>query len=303
MSSIQTQNTTSAACKYNGSTARSLTRGLIPERAIQHYPDLACDLDAPKFCQAVKRFQIEHMGENSRTADGKLGPMTWKTLLGNFEPVMSHDNYIVDAGRRIPIGHDTSSYTVINFDQTEGYSLHEAGHFSSWKNRDIDRVIMHWGGLDPKHLHAVMNVPDRKVSTHFGIGLLDGRPVVCQYIDLSHKTWHAGKFNKNSVGVDICQQPVYKWSSRYKEMGYDIKKIKNPTDRGNVNILSLDPRIEQATRDFVRDLLAMLELKEKAPGHHGVIDDIEPYTLVGHHHLTRKKWDIACWWHDIFTPV
>lgn len=301
MSSLQTQNTTTAACKYNGSTARSLTRGLIPDNAINKYPDLACDLDSPKFCHAVKQFQVDHMGETTRSADGKLGPMTWKNMLSNFEPVMSHDNYIVDAGRRISIGHDTSPYKVINFDQTEGYSLHEAGHFSAWANRDIDRIVMHWGGLDPKHLHAVMNVPDRKVSTHFGIGLLNGEAVVCQYIDLSHKTWHAGKFNTNSVGVDICQQPVYKWSSRYKDMGYDIKKIKNPTDRGNVNILSIEPRIAKATEAFVRDLLSILELKENAPEHHGVINDVTPYTLVGHHHLTGKKWDIACWWDDIFS--
>lgn len=291
-----------SACKYNSTTAEKLVgpRG-IPPRALEAYPDLAEELSSIKFYQAVKAFQVDCMGEAARNADGKLGPMTWHRLLSHFQPVMAHDNYIVERGRRVLIGGDAAPYRVLNFDQSGGYSLHEAGHFTPWGNQGIDRVIMHWGGLDPKHLHAVMNVPDRKVSTHFGIGLIEGIPTVCQYIDLAHKSWHAGVHNTNSVGIDICQQPVYKWSSRYKDLGYDIKKIKNPTDRGNTNILSLEPRIASATRAFVRDLMDVLGLNESAPDHHGVVSDPDQYTLLGHHHLTSRKWDIACWWNDVFT--
>ena len=248
----------------------------------------------------MRAFQIEHMGESPQSADGKLGPMTWKAMLRVFDTVMPSERYVVERGRRIPIGGDDSAYSVLNFDQPDGYSLHDAGHFTPWGNRGIDKVIMHWGGLDPKHLHAVMSVPDRRVSTHFGVGLIDGEPVVCQYIDLAHVTWHAGRYNGDSVGVDICQQPVYKWSGRYRDQGYDIKKIKNPTRRGNKNILSLDPRIARATSEFVRDLMGALGLKERAPDHHEVVDDPDQYTLLGHHHLTRRKWDIACWWGDLF---
>jgi len=300
MSDKHSMPTTRNACTYNNKTARALIGSLgIPERALNEFPGLAEDFNTPSFSDAVRDFQVSCGLPRSHT-DGKLGPMTWKSLLAKYEPVMPSDNYVVISGRRIHIGTATSPYKVLNYDQTGGASLHQAGHFSSWANKNIERVIMHWGGLDPKHLHAVMNTPTRKVSTHFGIGLIDGEAAVCQYLDLSHKAWHAGKFNTNSVGIDICQQPDYKWIQRYRDRGYDVKKIKNPTHRGNKNIISLDPRIARAAGAFVRDLMEKLELKESAPESHDVVSDVSPYTLVGHHHLVAKKWDIACWWGDVF---
>lgn len=292
--------TTRNACVYNNKTARSIIGSLgIPGAAISKYPGLSDDYGTPNFASAVRDFQVD-CGQPRSHTDGKLGPLTWKALLCRFDPVMPSDNYVVMAGRRIHIGSSSSPYTMINYEQTGGKSLHEAGHFSAWANRAPERVIMHWGGLDPKHLHAVMNTPTRKVSTHFGIGLVDGDAVVYQYLDIAHKAWHAGKFNNNSIGVDICQQPDFKWIQRYKDRGYEVKKIKNPTHRGNRNIISLDPRIARAAGSFVRDLMEKLELKERAPDTHDVVPDVSPYTLLGHHHLVSKKWDIACWWGDIF---
>ena len=302
MSEKQSMPTTRNACSYNKRTAAKIIGPLgIPQSAVDAFPGLAQPIESVCFADAVREFQV-NCGQPRSHTDGKLGPMTWKALLSKYEPVMPHDNYVVLAGRRIHIGNSASPYTLINFDQSTGISLHEAGHFSAWGNDEIERVIMHWGGLDPKHLHAVMNTPTRKVSTHFGIGLIDGMPVVYQYIDLAHKAWHAGKFNTRSIGVDICQQPDYKWIQRYKDKGYDVKKIKNPTERGNKNIISLDPKIARAAGAFVRDLMLKLELKERAPEHHNVVPDVTPYTLVGHHHLVAKKWDIACWWDDVFPP-
>ena len=300
MSEKQSMPTTRSACAYNKKTAMSLIGSFgIPASAIDQYPGLGESPESALFANAVRDFQVD-CGQPRSHTDGKLGPMTWRSMLSRFEPVMPSDNYVVASGRRLSIGHSASPYTVINFDQTGGPSLHEAGHFTSWANREIDRVIMHWGGLDPKHLQAVMSTPDRKVSTHFGVGLIDDQPVVYQYLDLAHKAWHAGKFNTNSVGIDICQQPDYKWIQRYKDKGYDVKRIKNPTHRGNKNIISIDPRIARATGAFVRDLMDKLELKERAPDHHDVVSDVSPFTLVGHHHLSSRKWDIACWWLDVF---
>ena len=166
--------TTRSACTYNNKTARALIgQGGIPLRAIEEHPGLAEPIDSVLFADAVRDFQVE-CGQPRSHTDGKLGPMTWGRLLSKFEPVMAHDNYVVMAGRRIALGKSISPYTVVNFDQTGGPSLHEAGHFTAWANKDIQRVIMHWGGLDPKHLQAVMSTPNRKVSTHFGIGLIDG---------------------------------------------------------------------------------------------------------------------------------
>jgi hypothetical protein len=296
MSSKHDLPTIKHAVAYNAKRASAIIQGPLPDLLLENYCGLGDACNDASFAQAVMAFQRAEMP--GTLADGKLGPMTWRTMLSRYDTIDSFANYVVWAGRRISIGDEDSPYRMINFDEAGGCSLHEVGHFSAWGMGSVDRVIMHWGGLDPAHLHAVMSVPDRKVSTHFGIGIHEGEPVVMQYIDIAHKTWHAGKFNSNAVGVDICQQPVYKWSSHYGKRGYDVKKIKNPTDRGNVNILSLEPRIAAATDAFVSDLLSVLELKAIAPDHHGVVNDAGQYTLLGHHHVSPQKWDIACWWGD-----
>ncbi|MEC8306723.1 MAG: hypothetical protein VXZ72_02560, partial [Chlamydiota bacterium] len=123
------------------------------------------------------------------------------------------------------------------------------------------------------------------------------------YLDLKHKSWHAGWANEGSIGVDICQQPTYKWIGHYQKKGYQVRRKDNPTNRGNVKIISLDPRIASATNSFVRDMMDVLDLPFNEPGHHGLIDKEDlgsKFSIVGHHHLASKKWDIACWWSDVF---
>lgn len=280
--------------------------GGIPEDAVLDYPGLGGAAGSDEFSTAVFDLQRD-LGLSS---DGMFGRSTWNMILKNYDTVDVESNYVVLGGRRLPLP-NRGSYTVISYDELisdEGtcgikpLDLHPVGHFSARK-KDIGGVIMHWGGLDPKHLHAVMSSPDRKVSTHFGIGLLNDTPVVMQYLDLKHKAWHAGFGNEGTIGVDICQQPTYKWVGHYQKNGYDVRRKDNPTNRGNVKIISLDPRIAEATNDFVRDLLDAFGLPFNPPDHHDVIhkDSLcRDYTLVGHHHLVSKKWDIACWWSDIF---
>ena len=295
------------AKKFNLRIVPTLTNGAIPELAIDAYPGLAKEVTSDEFTKAIFTFQEDY----GLDCDGKLGRGTWNALLCEYDTVDTASNYIVMDGRRIQLP-DTDSYTVISFDELKSedgtssiqpLDLHSEGHFSRRK-KDIGQVIMHWGGLNPVHLHTVMS-SGRKVSTHFGIGLVDGLPVVMQYLDLKHKAWHAGWGNTGSIGVDICQQPSLKWIGHYQKKGYDVKRCKNPTDRGDKNIISLEPRIREATKDFVQDLMEALNIPLVDPGTSAVLakEDIvnHTYTLIGHHHLVKKKWDIACWWDDIFT--
>jgi hypothetical protein len=302
------QHTLSDAKRFNSRNAGKLIISKIPALAVDAYPGLGHPYYSDKFSSAV--FSVQR--DLGLMEDGKLGRGTWGAILQEYDTVDVTSDYIVFGGRRISLP-DRDTYRVVAFDgmvdyvgidgEIEPLDLHQEGHFSRRKT-PIDKVIMHWGGLDPKHLHAVMSSPDRAVSTHFGIGLLDGEPVVIQYLDLKHKAWHAGWGNEGSVGIDICQQPTYKWVGHYQKRGYSVKRKDNPTDRGNRKILSLEPRIAEATRDFVIDLMEALGLRCISPDTHGVLDkgDIQNgvYTLVGHHHLVGKKWDIACWWGDIF---
>ena len=299
--------TLSNARAYNGRVVEALTLGNIPHLATDAYPGLSQAYDSDAFATAVMNIQKDL----NLSCDGKLGRGTWTALLCEYDAVDTDSNYIVMDGRRIELPH-SDEYIMICFDEMKSeeatcniapLELHSEGHFSRRK-APISQVIMHWGGLDPKHLHAVMSSPERKVSTHFGIGLLEDMPVVMQYIDLKHKTWHAGWANERSVGIDICQQPSLKWLGHYQKAGYKVARTKNPTPRRDRNIISLEPRIKAATNAFVRDLMQSLNIPFIQPNTHDVVPktDVQEstYTILGHHHLVSKKWDIACWWDDIF---
>ena len=302
------QHTLNDAKRFNSRNVPKLIVGPIPMLAVDAYPGLGSDVSSDQFSSAVFKIQKD-LG---LMEDGKLGKGTWTAILAEYDTVVTSSDYVVYGSRRLQLP-NRDTYRVISFDEMATYmgsegeikplDLHTEGHFSSRKG-PVDKVIMHWGGLDPEHLHRVMSSPDRAVSTHFGIGLLKGVPVVMQYLDLKHKAWHAGWGNTGSIGVDICQQPSYKWIGHYQKNGYKVSRKDNPTNRGNRKILSLEPRIAEATRDFVEDLMEVLSLRLNIPDSHGVVskEDVTSgyYSLLGHHHLVGKKWDIACWWDDIF---
>lgn len=285
--------TRKAARKYNGKYAQKTLWPGLPDSAAEAFPGLRSEYGSAEFANAV--FDLQRVFDCGE--DGCLGPATYAEILRQFDPVDEEDPYIVYGRRRISLG--DVDYKVVNYDQSGGYDLHPAGHFSA-RAKDAESIVLHWGGFNPKSLYNVMSGP-RKVSTHFGIGLDDeGQAVVYQYLDVLHKAWHAGVANEGSVGIDICQQPVYKHIGYYQKRGYRVSRGHNPTHRGNKNILSLDPRIAEVTNKFVHDLSSALEIALKSPDSHDVVDDFKQYTLLGHHHISANKWDIACWWTDIF---
>ena len=127
--------------------------------------------------------------------------------------------------------------------------------------------------------------------------------VVYQLLDLSHKAWHAGHSNDGSIGIDICQQAEKRWRKYYQEdRKYDVSLIDNPSSRGPRRVLSLDPEIEHATRDFLHQLLytaeAFTDIDANAAviGADDALSDVSDSPIIGHHHLKKTKWDIAPWW-------
>lgn len=303
MSEVIRQFTKKAAQKYNKATVPSLTLNYpMPCGLTGEYPGLLLPVDSGEFAEATFRLQ-DALGLES---DGKFGPGTWKAALEAYDLVLDVENYVVFNGRRIILP-KTEAYTVINYDQEKDkikpLELHSVGHFGPRGDMSLKQIVLHWGGLDPVHLHRVMSNPSRKVSTHFGIGFIgdDHTPVIFQYMDIVHKAYHAGVFNEGSIGIDICQQPSYKWIGEYQKRGYDVTKKENKTGRGNKNIITLDPIIAEATREFVYHLCDALNIPKKMPKSHDVISgDHHDFGIVGHHHLSDRKWDIACWWSDIF---
>ena len=298
------------ATPYNAKNVPSLLGGRrsLSERFRYAKPMTGCgdlidrDCGSDLFARAVKRLQ-ENLG--LELCDAKFGRQPYTALLEAELPL--DENYITLEGRRIEVM--PHGWKMICFDQKDGLDLHRRGHFGSRKNSSIRGIVMHWGGLNPQHFYNVAMSPSRKISTHFGIGK-DENGVVCiyQYLDLVHSAWHAGKINTQAVGIDICQQADMRWRDYYEGKGiYDVEPIENPTSRGPVEVLSLDPEIKWAVKDFVGQLMQILhdhlddfDASLPIPSADEVVKDFDEHCLIVHHHLRKTKWDIACWWSQLF---
>lgn len=304
--------TKKSAMAYNAKAAKSVGWGdMIPCGLIGQYPNLGQAPDSELFALAVESFQED----NRLDADGKLGRGTWSLMLKLYDKVEDGEPFWTVNDRRLNVWLDDEVESV-NFDQKGGLDLHRFGHFSSRKGIKPHLIVVHWGGLDPHHCYRIFSSPDRQVSSHAGCGLSpDGKPTIYQYLDLHHKSWHAGWVNSYSVGIDICQQPELKWKDKYLKKGYDVEDMVNDTGRGAKKVLTLDPRVAAASREAVKSLCAVLDIPFEFPRgkdgqaksgsfYHGVVDKdylINGFSgVIGHHHIKSGKWDCACWWETLF---
>lgn len=297
----------------------------IPRGASQEYPSLLGDAvsgaqgEKELFAEAVHSFQSDQ-NFSPADLDGKLGPYTWATMERIYtNPVSSEDRYYIFGNKRYKS--PNKGCGVVPFDQEGGLDLHRAGHFSSRNGAKPRLLVIHWGGIDPFHLYRVFN-GDRKVSSHGGVGYDKQEVKFYQYLDLQHSAWHAGYVNKFSIGIDICQQPTTEWLSYYQSRSYDVDNVKNNARRpdgrviGDYSVLSIDSDIATATLNVVQDICSLFDIPMRAPRGsdglqdkgelwHGVfskrtINDGKFSGVVGHHHLSAQKWDMACWWNSIF---
>lgn len=296
--------------KYNLKMSKVLGWSFTPSM-LKDFPDLAQPVESDDFCLEVIRLQ-KSLFQDDTLHDGKLGRGTWTALIKKYDYVAEDEKYWVLSSRRVRVESDTE---IINFDQSGGLDLHQVGHFSR-RSQEPKILVLHWGGLNPKQLHMVFQDPSRKVSSHGGIGKNSfGGVHIYQYLDLNHKAWHAGWMNQYSIGIDICQQPYPSWENHYREQGYLVHKMKNPTNRGEKVVLSLDPNIARATQDCIKSICNLYNIPLKCPRgidgkseqgeiYHGVVDEKylrEGFSgVIGHHHITNNKWDIACWWDAIW---
>lgn len=232
--------------------------------------------------------------------------LIWNPLTGqtyNFEP---NDNvqYLIWKGLSLPILDVDAE--IVPFSVSDGIDLHSTGNFSK-RDRTINSVIVHWGGLNPQHLARVFR--NRKASSHIGIGRSEhtGTVSIYQYIDLAHITWHAKGANDTSIGIDICQQPELKHLGYYVKNGYDVQTVNNPAfpTYGPAKIISLDPEIRVATAQLLESLIRSVGIKDDiATTEDGLVpaERFESGGVYSHFHVDTKgqgKWDVAPWWDAI----
>lgn len=281
------------ACKYNRRANHT-----FPQAVLDQLPALDCDVGSEPYVWEVLRLQ-QVLGFPEWEQDGKLGNQTYKAILSHYQPIQAE--YVVMNGCRIHVPKN-DLYELITFDEADGLDLHRFGNFS--RRSTIPRAIcMHWGGLNPKHCFNVFASTARQVSSHFLIGLIDDKPVVYQVLDMGLNAWHGGWVNDHTIGVDICQSPLRQWKEHYDSNGYNVENLDNETGRGPKALITLDPRIADATANFIDDLMEALGWDFECPADHKVYKDTSDFTIFGHHHVNERKYDIAPWWSDVFGEI
>lgn len=292
------------------------------------FPGLAESPDSEKFVLAVYEVQKSLFPNTEEDWDGKLGRGTWTAMLKRFDPVEEVENYIIYDGRRIKLP-ENRSYEVICYDQPGGLDLHRENDYLRGRKhgKKPNMICWHWGSSSAQRLYNIfanaefnsqgMIIDDpREVSSHGCIELKDGKVRVYQFLDFVHRAWHGSAANNWSIGLDICQQPTKNWYSRLKSRGWDVDLVANPTDRGDVEIVTLEPRLVQGVRELTEDICKALDIPLEIPrGPNGLATTGTPFFgvfangvlrsrkfsgIIGHHHVVKTKWDIAPWWEQIF---
>lgn len=230
--------------------------------------------------------------------------LIWNPCVGGTQEVSEDTQAMFWNGLEVPL--NMCTYPVHTYKDAEGVDLHFTGNFTK-RDRTINSVVVHWGGLNPQHLGRVF--ANRKASSHIAVGRSEdtGEVGIYQYIDLAHSTWHAVGANRNSIGIDICQQPELKHLGYYKNRGYDVSTIENPAHPkyGPAKIISLDSEIQAATVELLQSLRDAFGLPDNIPSMaQGKLEksDLETGGVFSHFHVDHKgqgKWDVAPWWDKI----
>ncbi len=290
--------------------------GQIPEAALNEFMALRADAlsdDAEErgiFAGGVAAYQLTHLDLED---DGMFGQQTWRKMLQEFDFVDTNEAYVMHKGRRIKVVAD--GYKLICFDEPGSLELHTGNDYSMWKhlpNRELKKIVLHWGGHDAAGCRdALFN---RDVSSHFGIQ----QGVAYQWLDLGHKAWHASWGNKNSIGIDICQQPTIEHLDRYLARGLDVKKVKNPAWRNSTNwyvgekvCLSLDSQTAETTYNLCKSICEATGIPFSWPTSAYGIDheqmsqeEFDEYEgILWHSKIsTSGRWDTAPWMGQMFIP-
>lgn len=169
-------------------------------------------------------------------------------------------------------------------------------------NRKPRTIVIHWtaGPTTAEGLYNLFSRTDRAVSSHWAIDPSG----TYQYLPGSRRGFHATWINRYSIGIDICQPVV---ADRFQDAiraGYDTMEVDNTCGRGAKRVLSLDPKICDATGKLVVAIADYYDIPLVTPDNQQVqFTDASQMGsfkgVLGHHHVDRGKWDVAPWMKDI----
>tara|TARA_Y100001937_G_C7096222_1_gene320188 strand:+ start:202 stop:981 length:780 start_codon:yes stop_codon:yes gene_type:complete len=233
--------------------------------------------------------------------DGIYGPGTHKAVLEHYGNVIFH------MGKVLPIEFD------VEVDVSQSlYELDDGTKNWYLRKKDPSTICVHWGGLNSRHCYNVFNMArGRHVSSHFLLGYnhKQRKLEVLQCLDTGLVAYHAGKFNKHSIGIDICMHPQSKYWEKTKGWYPDATLEKyQGTDRRvpKEEIAMIGDRFSEFCRDFLFALRKAVVLDYKPVCKDNNIYPVKEatnYSIVGHHNISAKKWDVIPWAEKLYYNI
>ena len=251
-------------------------------------------LEQFKFINKDREYVKQLQKEVGASVDGVYGPATHAAARKHYNmPIMFH------MGKVIPI--DAPCEIDVSA------SLHELDDGTkNWytRKKDPSSICVHWGGLNTRHCYNVFNMAKgRHVSSHFLIGFNHKKQCmeILQCLDTGQVAYHAGKFNKHSIGIDICMHPETKYWEKtkgwYPDASLEVCKIPDSRVKGRKMVMIGD-ELASFSRRFLEALRSAVELDHK-PICESLdvlsVEEAKKFSIVGHHNLSAKKWDVIPW--------
>lgn len=249
-----------------------------------------------------KEYVKELQEKSGVTVDGVFGPKTEaavKKYLGS--------SFIIHMGKVVPI----DSPIDINF-SAPLYELDDGTKNWYQRKNSPETLCVHWGGLNSRHCYNVFNnAKGRHVSSHFLVGRnhKTGELEILQCLDTGLVAYHAGKFNKASIGIDICMHPDPKYWEKTKNWYPDayLDHYRGSDARvPNGEIAMIGPEFGDFCRHFLIALRDAVGLSDKPVCQDDVVysvKDAKQFSIVGHHNISAKKWDVIPWSNKLYHNI
>jgi len=251
--------------------------------------------------ELVRAFQ----DKTGLTRDGKVGKNTFRSIVARRQAELEDEpadiptgcDYIVCDGKKVPI-----AANVVSFDENHKISFAHQKKRTYRKRkpgRKIGAIITHWDVTKgPFSTFRVLRAVG--LSSHFCIA---GDGTIYQYADTKDITYHCGRLNSWSIGIDMNTRVYAKYENWYKQGGRTPRPLMTAKyHRRKKKILGYTPEQVKSYNALIRTLCEFYDIPRRAP----VDDEGKLITTVynelkakkwkgvgNHYNLTRKKWDTA----------
>ena len=249
-----------------------------------------------------KSYVKELQQEVGAAVDGVYGPATHAKVQEIFGPVILH------MGKVVPIDFQ---HTSIDW-SAPLYELDDGTKNWYTRKKDPTTICVHWGGLNSRHCYNVFNLArGRHVSSHFLLGRnhKTGQLEVLQCLDTGLAAYHAGKFNKYSIGIDICMHPDKKYWNKTKGWYPDATLDHYRGDDKRVphgEIAMIGAEFTEFCRDFLIALRKSTGMSDRPVCEDNEVysvKDASEFSIVGHHNISAKKWDVVPWAEKLYHGI